>query len=323
MKMTTTNKPIIENKGMQMLLLALVLAMAFLFALTPYSNDAFGSPFDTNDTAISKVNVTNDYPNVRNIRFYTNISAVDIDLYPGTTTRVFCNATIDDANGYLDINSTNATIFHEFNSSTTLDNQSSHYTNSSCALVGGTGTTYESSCSFDVWYFAANGTWTCNVTARDQTISGSYLIATNTSIRNISKLVALNVTEVIDFGTLSVGQNSTGDFIANVTNLGNVRLDLNLHGYARNDGDQYAMVCEVGNISIGWEKYNLTTAGLNHGQMTNISGAVVGYTEPNVNLIRAQTDVAPSIQNTFWKIGIPAGLRGQCNGTVVFNAIDG
>ena len=314
----------LANSKVEIAAILVITALAIMLGYAPYSLDvkALGL-FSTNDSAISKANVTNEYPNVRNVRLYSNLSFDDIELYPAQLTKVYCNATIDDGNGYLDINSTNATIFHTSNVSTDPDAPTAHYTNGSCRLWQGSGTTMESSCSFDVQYFALNGTWTCNVTARDQTISGSYLIASNNTAENITKLVALNVTEIIDFGTLSVNQNSTGDFIANVTNLGNVRIDLNLHGYARNDGDGYAMVCEVGNISIGWEKYNLTTPGLSHGAMTNLSGAAVGVTETNFNLVSATQANSPSIANTYWKIGIPPGTRGICNGTIVFNAIDG
>ncbi len=304
-------------------ILFMLVASAIIISSVPNSKNVLAGLFDTNDTAISQVNVTNDRPVVSDIQFYSNISTVDIDLHPGLTTPVFCNATINDANGYQDINASNATIYYISNSSSTPDNESWHYTNSSCLLSAGSGTTRYSSCSFDVQYFALNGTWVCNMTARDQELSGSFLTGNNASYTNISQLAALNVTNVIDFGQLSPGENSTSDFIANVTNLGNIKIDLNLHGYARTDGDNYAMVCEVGNISIGYEKYNLTTASLGYTAMTNLSGSIAGFTEPNFNLASAVTSSSPSIKNTYWKIGVPTGTRGQCNGTIVFNAVQG
>ncbi len=301
----------------------LLLAFGITFVSTPYSQYALAGLYDTNDTAISKVNVTNVAPVISSVILYSNISNVDIDLFPGTITTVYCNATVTDLNGYLDINMTNATLYHITNSSNSADNEIKHYTNASCIMFGGSGSNLTTSCKFEMQYFALNGTWVCNVTVKDQTIGGVFATGQNYTYENITPLVALNVTELIDFGTLAPNENSTSDSNATITNLGNVRIDLNTHGYARNDGDGYAMVCDVGNISIGNEKYNITTPGLNHASMTALTGTIAGFTETSFNLNTANTSAALSSIKTYWKVAVPIGTRGMCNGTIVFNAMIG
>ncbi len=306
-------------------IIATILFLAFGITLvsTPYAQDTLAGLFNTNDTAISKVNVTNTPPVVSNVILYSNISLPDIDLYPGTTTVIYCNATITDYNGYLDVNMSNATLYHITNSSNSADNEIKHYTNTSCLLFGGSGSNISTSCKFEVQYFALNGTWVCNITAKDQTIAGAFATAQNFTYENITPLVALNVTEIIDFGTLAPTENSTSDTNATITNLGNVRLDLNTHGYARNDGDGYAMVCDVGNLTISNIKYNITTPGLMHASMTALTGTVAGFTESSFNLNPANTSAALSSTKTYWKVSVPPAIRGMCNGTIVFNAMVG
>jgi hypothetical protein len=308
---------------MEIVLFVALTALVILIGSSPYTKSVIAGLYDTNDTAVSEVNVTNDPPHVIDMVLYSNMSNVDIDLYPGIYTTVYCNGTITDRNGWQDVNLTNATIFHSTRDEFSPDNQSAKYTNTSCRLYGGSGLSVYSSCSFVLPYFALNGTWTCNMSARDQTVAGSFAATSNTTTRNISKLIALNVTEVIDFGQLTTGENSTSDVLANVTNLGNIRIDLNLHGYARNDGDNYAMVCELGNISIGQVKYNLTSQGDGYDNMTQLSGAVAGVTDDAFNLLSTINSTVPALRNTFWKIGIPTGTRGICNGTIVFDAVEG
>ncbi|KHO45625.1 MAG: hypothetical protein QS98_C0009G0034, partial [archaeon GW2011_AR3] len=130
----------LANSKVEIAAILVITALAIMLGYAPYSLDvkALGL-FSTNDSAISKANVTNEYPNVRNVRLYSNLSFDDIELYPAQLTKVYCNATIDDGNGYIDINSSNATIFHTSNVSTDPDAPTAHYTNGSCRLWQGSG----------------------------------------------------------------------------------------------------------------------------------------------------------------------------------------
>ena len=278
-----------------------------------------GSTHSTmNGTNAPQINITSS--NVVPIVESISIMAIN-DLSAGIASRIYCNATVSDSNGLNDFSNVNATLYHNLTSTMSEeDNLNRHYTNASCTNTSATATTKTFACGFDIYYFASNGTWWCNVSVNDTTGASSFMNVTTF----ISDLLALNVTDTIDYGVLNPGTNSTSDFIANVSNIGNIQLDMSLWGYAVNysTGDNLSMDCEVGNISIENERYNLTTSGQNHAQMHNLSGTPQGSYHDMFNLVKA-TAIAGSTQQTYWKLAIPTNVRGLCNGTVVFNAIKG
>jgi hypothetical protein len=320
------NGTALEGNGKVALLAGSLLVVALLIGLLPLASDVLGGRYDRNDTAITRLNITNTRPTVYNVLLQDNITETPrlIDLQPETTIPIWCNGTVEDYNGYADINTTNATIWSSTVSIGSADNLNSHYSNSSCARITGTGTTSDYSCRFDLPYFALNGTWYCNMSAIDQLISGEQGFGSNLTSTNISELIALNVTDIIDFGSLQAGQTSASDSNATIYNLGNVQIDLNLHGYGAADGDNLAMVCSIGNIPVFYEHYNLTTWNQNFDTlMANLTGPVAGVTHSNFDLPKALSWAGRN-STTYWKIGLPIGAaRGLCNGTVVFNAVVG
>ena len=69
----------------------------------------------------------------------------------------------------------------------------------------------------------------------------------------------LDLDSIITYN-LSEGEEVTREANVNVTNYGNVKINLSLSGYAFEENDGYAMNCsegEIRNISIEYEKFNL------------------------------------------------------------------
>ena len=247
-------------------------------------------------------------------------------LIPNATKLVVCSAVVRDFNGEGDIANVTA-VFYDLSSSSpeASDDNNNHYTNSSCVIDTAYGDEYEAlaTCLFDVWYYANNATWNCNVTATDnQNLQDS---GNDTII--IETLLALDVPPTIHFGTVNAtyvsDENKT-----NVTNFGNVPINLTLDGYGTIDGDGLAMNCTlgaIGNISIEYEKYNLTATTPGSLTLQEFEQTYINLTDtPTVkefNLAQRQNDTYNEAWNTtYWRIYVPLGVAGTCNGTINFAA---
>ncbi|MBN2053001.1 hypothetical protein JW756_05850 [Candidatus Woesearchaeota archaeon] len=263
------------------------------------------------------VNVTNAYPEVLNASCN---SGQPITLAAGTTMTVNCTIQLRDYNGWDDINKVNGTFYYYANLSDDPDDNNVHYSNTSCNYTSNDGEYLVNfTCSFDVWYYANNGTWRINVTANDtySKTDNDYGNAT------ISALLALNVTSVIDFEDLAVTETSTEAISANVTNFGNRPINVSVYGFGGESeatGAGYAMICAIRNITLPNERYDLDSATI-YDDMTPITSAPV--TIPDLT-IQKQTDPATQMTNaTYWRIHInlTSNPFGVCNGTVVFSAL--
>ncbi len=296
--------------------LGALLGTAFILALViniAYSYQV--GPNYKNVTVDTTVNITNSYPEILSVIVDPN----PITLNAGTTKLVKVNATIRDFEGYQDIALVNAT-FYDANvaNSTTADDNNFHYTNASCSLVNGNGFYANYTCHFQVWYYANNGSnWTVNLSVVD---SGNLSdTAVNTS--TINALLAINVTPLIDYGNLAVGDINDPSIEANVTNFGNVLINISVYGFGNVTGDGLAMVCEQRNISIDNERFDtnpLTAfASMN---VLNVTPKLI----PGLQLPQRTNDSAGGevINGTYWRIRIPPETNpaGRCNGSVVFQA---
>ena len=76
---------------------------------------------------------------------------------------------------------------------------------------------------------------------------------------------------MIDFGDLEITEESSTDVTVTVTNYGNIKLDLELYGYASYHEDEQAMNCEQNNISVNYEHFDLIS-GLTYSLMTSLNG---------------------------------------------------
>ena len=141
----------------------------------------------------------------------------------------------------------------------------------------------------------------------------------------INPVLALTVPNEIDYGNLSVTETSS-DIPANISNWGNVPINISVRGWGGTGdySDAYAnlsMICDYGNISIGYERYNITN-GSGYDSMTNLTNTSTGI--PNFDLPTRTNDnnYDTDTNTTYWKIQIPLTIGGYCNGTVQFSATD-
>lgn len=261
------------------------------------------------------VNVTQAYPEILNI---TCNNRTAVTLSAGSTQTITCAVSIRDYNGGNDINTTNATFYYYLNQSTDPNDNNTHYVNTSCTngTVNGYNVTWN--CSFDAWYYANNGTWRANITVMDK----YNLTAKSYTNFTISALYALNVTNIIDFGSMAVGDTSINSVQANITNFGNVNINVSVYGFGGESdvtGSGYAMLCDIRNISLHNERYALSSATA-YDTMTSVTGS---YVPISGLIVQQQTDdTQPVINSTYWRlhVNVTNNPFGICNGTVIFSA---
>ena len=283
----------------------------------------------TNYSSIeSRLNVTNKNPSVSQVNMYrlSNLAQASIDLTEGTTTTIICNATVEDWNGWSDIAAVNATIYAAGYTPLSPKDNNSLYSTSACTNTYLNITSFMYSCSLDVWYFANNGSWNCNVTAKDQSNATGTAIDTSPPIFNI--LAALNVsTTRMDFGNMQPGDITTNALepAINVTNTGNVNINLSVDGFGAADGDGFAMRCTVGNISLSYLRYNVTQGQSYATSMWNLTDSKLPLGIPRFTINRRIDDAdytkRNSTNSTYWKLQVPMGTIGFCNGTVTFSVV--
>ena len=300
-------------------------------------NIALGTVFLWNVKCIDKVNLegwgSENYTiNVTNVTSYkqnytilTNASVIDVapyitqiitpgyvDLTAGSNTTIWCNATIEDDNGYEDISGANATIYSVTTSYNSPDNNRDHYTNNSCECIVLNDLQKECRCAFSIRYYAINGTWICRVNTYG---SGG----TNYSEENfvINPLTALDLTNyIINYGNVGGGQASNERELV-IKNIGNVEIDLDGYGYAREITDGYAMNCsDNNNISANNERYSFTPVDYNS---MNPLGTYSSPSDIDLNLT-PQVDETESNKTTYWRIYVPDIVSGICKGHIVLIA---
>jgi hypothetical protein len=287
----------VKNMNNKLFVLALVLSVIAMPA-------AFA---ETTDTSII---LGNSAPTVG------TVTATDpVTLVTATTVIVQCNATVTDLNGYADITGASAKLWKTADGG--ADNLNDHYTNGTCTLSTGSGTTRDATCSFSVMYSALPGEWTCNVTGTDGTATGS---AQKTDI-TIGSLKALSVGTTMAFGSTALGaiavENST-----TVSNKGNAAINVSLYTYGVSNDDGYSFNCATGTIAFDALKYNLTAS---QDYTANMSAIGRNSTAPVTDTafdLAIDDNATPSTKNIYWKVLVPAsGVDGTCSGKLVVLAI--
>jgi hypothetical protein len=259
----------------------------------------------------SRVNITNSFPEIMVVRVGAPIPT-NVTLNAGSTAAVICNATVRDWNGHNDVVGLNATFYYYLNQSTQPDDKNEHYTNSSCVETANDGNfTVNYTCRFDTYYFAFNGTWYCNVTAIDQ---HNFTGSGNNSTK-INPLYALNVTDIIDYGNLSV-LDTSDNITATVTNFGNMNINVSVLGYGLTQGDGIGLICQYGNnISVQFEKFSSTPQNYSAKTALGVANKDMGST-----ILRQTNDAVPVTLDTYWQLYVPPNPFGLCTGTVRFTA---
>jgi hypothetical protein len=321
----------IRTGTVELFLIILEAALIFFllsFLTTPVSG-GIGNP---NATVITELNIGEVYPEILNVSI--DYGAETITLSPNTTKTVYCIGLVRDYNGEGNLSSANGRIFHNTDSGYEgAEDNNTHYRNVSCSLInetedafGITDDEYHAliNCTFEVWYYADPGVWNCTLWVND-TVSFNN---SNSDDANVSDLLALEVPDTINYGTVNATDMSNEN-MTNITNVGNVIFNLSFAGYAVNEGDGLAMNCTLGsikNISIEHEKFNLTAS--NPGVLT-LDGANNVYENLTANTLVRQFNLDKRTNNatndiwnaTYWRIYVPTGVAGSCQGNIIFGAV--
>lgn len=310
-------------------ILAEALLLFFLFSF--FSEPVTGTIGTPNVTVITTLTVGEVYPDLLNVS--VNGDAESITLSANSTVTVECLGLIRDYNGEENLSNVRAEIFHSTSSYGASNDQNQHYTNNSCNITydindwgGVTDDEFHvlGNCTFTVQYFALPGVWNCTMFVNDSVDFNS----SNSDVINVSELLAIDVPNSINYGTVNATDVSDEN-ITNVTNVGNVMFNLSFKGYATTPGDNLAMNCTLGNIkniSIEHEKFNLTTSNpgaLELGPADEVYENLTSSTivrEFNLDFRRNETD-NDAINNSYWRIYVPLGVAGTCQGTIIFGAV--
>lgn len=243
-----------------------------------------------------------------------NIAPVgEIVLSAGSTRFVNCTVAVSDEDGPDGILNATATFYYNLNVSSDPDDNNVHYTNSSCSVAGTNSTSKIFLCGFDVYYHANNGTWICNATS----YNSLHYSANNHTNATILPLYALNLTDGISFGNVEPNQES-GEVTANITNIGNMPINMTLQGYAVSIGDSIGMNCSDNtNISIDRVKYSLIPSA--YVSKTSMNGAPQQLTLT----MPKPTSTTPLLNATYWQVSpnpVLGSLVRNCTGFIIFSA---
>lgn len=310
----------------------LLLEITFAIVLFSFFGSFVTGGVGGNVTVVTQLQVGNVFPEVLNVSIDDDSSSVT--LIANSTKLVSCVSLLRDYNNESDFRDVTAEFFGETSSFYgDSDDNNYHYINTSCNLdldfgswngVSDDDYLALANCSFFLQYYSNPETWNCTVFVND-----SYgWNDTNSDEVTVDSLLALGLPEFINYGIV----NSTyvsNENITNVTNYGNVEINLSLSGYAVTEGDGFAMNCTLGNIqniSIDYEKYNLTSSTSGDLTLTQFEGLYVNLTSSPVvkefNLISRTDDlINDAFDSTYWRIYVPKGVAGTCTGNIVFGAV--
>src|SRR3989344_714342 len=281
---TRIKRRTLENFAIVILSIALVFSV---FLGVSFTGDVISATNITNVSVLARVNISNTEPNITSIVIDDSLDtpANEIDLIANGLRTVHCNATVFDFNGAGDINasSVNATLYiNSVGSQGTTDNNH-RYRNESCQrCTAQTATTTQCDCQFALQYYANDSSsWLCNVSLRDLGGSSGTLPLGDADVSStpvtVTKLLAINTSTLLDYGNLSVSQTS-GEMTHNVTNGGNINLNISLRGFGGTDdiiGQNVTMICEFGNITIGNQRYYVGSSGIPFADMITLTNKTV------------------------------------------------
>ena len=323
-------KIIIKRKLLKRLnyILISLLAAVMAFLGVSLTTDSVIGVNVTNSSVVARVNVTNTEPNLYLVRIDSPLdSNRNIDLTANTATTVICNGSVQDTNGFDDIKNVSATLYDITIASNAADNNNTHYSNISCgpcAVVAGTNNKNGTClCQFAVQYYANPAAWQCNMTIND---SGGIIRSLNSSFTTINEVLGISIeNSILEYGNLSVSQISD-PIRENITNGGNIPINVTVRGFGGGDetvGQNVSMICESGtNITFGNQRFfpgnNIAYADMFN--LTNQSIQIFNLTIPQRTV---DTGLGNSSNATFWRLQVPIGASGVCNGTIIFGAVDG
>lgn len=291
------------------------LAVAFIWVFLMSAPKEIIGAYNSTALVNTTVNITNAAPYITRI-----VADTPINLVGYGTKTVFCNLTVFDFDN--DTLSVNATFYLEGVASySSPDDGNNHYLNNSCKRISEQGTSMNYTCAFAVQYYANNNTmWRCNATVSDGVTD--VPTANLSNYVKINPLVAIKLPTLVDYGDLQTGEVSNNT-IANVTNAGNRNANISVEGYAVTPGDGLAFTCTSGSIPLSYERYNSTrTSGTaSYPFLTQLTGTT-NMIENGFFVPQRTSEITESVNNTHWRVQIPVGAGGVCNGKILFTATD-
>ncbi|HLC78412.1 MAG TPA: hypothetical protein VJH92_04765, partial [Candidatus Nanoarchaeia archaeon] len=267
----------------------------------------------------------NSPPNITSILIEDSISSPlnEIDLVAASNRTVICNATVTEYDGQALQNST-AKLFHNSSFYSDSDDNNIHYSNSSCYVNSSYGAENESSieCRFDVTYYANYGAWNCSIYAEDN-LSISDNRSDNTTL---NQLLSIGLVSSADYGIVNATYVSD-ELTLNVTNYGNILVNLSLSGYGNSISDGNSMICSGRNISINYHKYNLSTSTPGTLSLSEFEQKYINLSSNiatrGFRLNYRENDLQEGVDDTnstYWRVYVPTGVGLNCQGNIVFGA---
>lgn len=241
-----------------------------------------------------------------------------INLNENTTKSVYIHGNISDSDGCSDFN--NGTLTGTFYRSgvgsaetCTADNNNCYRESyaGNCSITGcssGTETTVQYECVYSVQHYAdptdsgqySAENWVGHIRIEDQ----SATEATGTDTIEINSLAALDVTSIVDFGSLGFSVTSSEQTVS-VTNTGNRNIDI--------DVTASNLSCSIGDIPDSAVRYASST-GSNYEDMTSLSSTTPSAT--NITLSK-QTSGSASTDDLYFRLLTPPyGISGACSGII-------
>jgi len=275
------------------------------------------------DEVSTTAEVQNTPPTVDTIRFATTAYSADdltsSGILPnvGTTRTIHVNGTIHDDNGEADIaSSTLNLVFHKTTATNTCTaDQNDCYRITTCTTdyTQGSDTEIAYNCEVPIQYFIdatdeasiyPEDNWSAYVEVQDLAEAQGTLTATI----EVNSLLALNLPDGIDYGTRSLGEqsSSTTNVQTTITQRGNTKADVQVSGDT--------MDCDaLGSLPVTAQRYALTDVGYTDAAATALSGTPTAA-ERNIDL---RTDESNELAaDLYWNIAIPAsGVKGACVGS--------
>jgi len=277
----------------------------------------------TTNVSASTTNITNTAPTCQEATCYDADTTTDnIDLVGGDTRFVYCRAVCNDNNGWGNIINYTGTIGTS-GSDCTPATYLSCYQNTTCENTSSVNTTAQNiQCSYNFWFHADNtsqdGSWTGGIKAGD--VPGLESAQTTDTI-DVQALLALGVNSVLSFGAKSAAINDSQTTHSHtIYNYGNIQMDFQVNGSA--------MSCTVSTIPAEYLKASLSAAtaySAAYPLTATLDGPDTGDKFDSFNLAEGTTTtgspVVASSSPSYWGIGIPSGVSGNCQGSIWFAAV--
>ncbi len=262
----------------------------------------------------------NTKPNITSIIVDDSITSPSgqIDLAVASTRTVTCEIIVEEFDSQ---SLQNPTSEFYYTVQGDPDDNNTHYTNNTCYENTTYGHENETKfiCEHKVWYYANPGEWDCFFNIEDN-LSFS---ANSTNSTNINTLLSVGIQNNINYSVDSVDEVSK-EITVNITNYGNVMVNISLTSYGNTEGDGLAMDCDTGNISAEHQKFNLTESNpgiLTLGQADNLYSNMTSNTViKKFNLDYRTSEDEESFNNTYWRIYAPPSINGACEGYIIFGA---